>query len=301
MQNTMLDSAISNSLQLFENTDWKVRVVMRDGEPWFVAKDVCECLDLGNPSQAIARLEDDERRLISNEALRANGCLAVVSEPGLYSLVLGSRKPEAKAFKRWVTHEVLPFIRKTGSYSVNQTQQQSMMCLPQDYESALEALLMEVRKNKALQAERDEAIRTKTQYQSNLAAQMSGRVGGLTTALNRVKLENDRLKGDRLTKEDVYIIMNTQGVSFTLKTVKDIIRESLNTISEYLNEPFPKIKTGERTDSNGKTFDVQSYVYTRKTVQAFFEYVENNPMGWQARNRKFILGEWLNHYMTIPA
>ena len=83
-------------------------------EPWFVAKDVCECLDLGNPSQAIARLEDYERWLISNEALRANGEISVVSEPGLYSLVLGSRNPEAKAFKRWVTHEVLPSICKTG-------------------------------------------------------------------------------------------------------------------------------------------------------------------------------------------
>lgn len=155
--------------------------------------------------------------------------------------------------------------------------------------------------NKALTAERDEAIRTKTQYQSNLAAQMSGRVGGLTTALNRVKLENDRLKGDRLTKEDVYIIMQTQGVSFTLKTVKDVIRDELNTISEYLDEPFPKIKLSERTDANGKTFDVTGFVYTRKTVQAFFEFVENNPMGWQARNRRFILGEWLNHHMTIPA
>ena len=114
MQNTMLDSTVSNSLQLFQNTDWKVRVVMRDGEPWFVAKDVCECLDLGNPSQAIARLEDDERWLISNEALRANGETAVVSEPGLYSLVLGSRKPEAKAFKRWVNYEALQSICKTG-------------------------------------------------------------------------------------------------------------------------------------------------------------------------------------------
>lgn len=150
------------------------------------------------------------------------------------------------------------------------------------------------------ESERDEAIRTKTQYQSNLAAQMSGRVGGLTTALNRVKLENDRLKGDRLTKDDVYIIMQTQGVSFTLKTVKDVIRDALNTISEYLDEPFPKIKTGEHTDSDGKTFEVKSFVYTRKTVKAFFEYVENNPLGWQARNRKFILGEWLNHGMTIP-
>ena len=179
--------------------------------------------------------------------------------------------------------------------------QQPQFALPTTYLEALEALVASEKAKLALQAERDEAVRTKTQYQSNLASQMSGRVGGLTSALNRVKLENDRLKGDRLTKEDVYIIMNTQGVSFALKTVKDVIRDELNIISEYLDEPFPKIKTGERTDGNGNTFDVQSYVYTRKTVRAFFEFVENNPMGWQARNRKFILNEWLNHHMTIPA
>ena len=181
-----------------------------------------------------------------------------------------------------------------------QPQPQPQFALPTTYLEALEALVASEKAKLALQAERDEAVRTKTQYQSNLAAQMSGRVGGLTSALNRVKLENDRLKGDRLTKEDVYVIMNTQGVSFTLKTVKDVIRESLNTIAEYLDEPFPKIKLSERTDANGKTFDVTGFVYTRKTVQAFFEYVENNPLGWQARNRKFILGEWLNHGMTIP-
>lgn len=168
-------------------------------------------------------------------------------------------------------------------------------------EIAHRTLALREERIKALQAERDEAIRTKTQYQSNLAAQMSGRVGGLTTALNRVKLENDRLKGDRLTKEDVYIIMNTQGVSFTLKTVKNVIRDTLNTISEFLREPFPKIKIGEHTDGNGKVVDVQGFVYTRKTVRVFFEFVENNPLGWQARNRKFILGEWLHHGMTIPA
>lgn len=309
MQNTMLDSTIPNSLQLFENTKWKVRVLMMDGEPWFVAKDVCECLDLGNPSQAVARLEDDERCLISNEALRVNGDTVVVSEPGLYSLVLGSRKPEAKAFKRWVTHEVLPSIRKTGSYGMPHISRKDQLFLAiihsESEEERADALkeLAEINKQevKALTAERDEVIRTKTQYQSNLASQMSGRVGGLTTALNRVKLENDRLKGDRLTKEDVYIIMQTQGVSFTLKTVKDVIRDELNVISEYLDEPFPKIKLSERTDANGKTFDVTGFVYTRKTVQAFFEFVENNPMGWQARNRKFILNEWLNHHMTIPA
>ena len=123
----------------------------------------------------------------------------------------------------------------------------------------------------------------------------------VSSALNRVRLENGRPKVDRFTKEDVYTIMNTLCVAFMVKGVKDVIRESMNTISEFLDEPFTKIKTGERVDSNGKTRDVAGFVYTRKTVKVFLEFVENNPLGWQARNRKFILGEWLHHGMTIPA
>ena len=123
----------------------------------------------------------------------------------------------------------------------------------------------------------------------------------VSAALNRVRFENGRPKVDRFTKEDVYIIMNTLCVAFLVKNVKNVIRESMNTISEFLGEPFPKIKTGERVDANGKTRDVVGFVYTRKTVKVFLEFVENNPLGWQARNRKFILCDWLHHGMTIPA
>ena len=232
-----------------------------------------------------------------------------IPENIFYRLCMKAKNEVAEKFQAKVADEIIPSIRKTGSYGVPQISRKDQLFLAiihsESEEERADALkeLAEINKQevKALTAERDEAVRTKTQYQSNLAAQMSGRVGGLTTALNRVKLENNRLKGDRLTKEDVYIIMNTQGVSFTLKTVKDVIRDELNIISEYLKEPFPKITTGERTDPNGKTFEVKSFVYTRKTVRAFFEFVENNPMGWQARNRKFILCEWLHHGMTIPA
>ena len=211
------------------------------------------------------------------------------------------RSKVATKFRQWATNHLKELMTKGHTEIITQPEMSDEEIMSRALEIAHRTLALREERIKALTAERDEAIRTKTQYQSNLAAQMSGRVGGLTTALNRVKLENDRLKGDCLTKEDVYIIMDTQGVNFTLKTVKDVIRESLNTISVYLKEPFPKIPTGERTDPNGKTFEVKSYVYTRKTVQAFFEFVENNPMGWQARNRKSILNEWLNHHMTRPA
>ena len=232
-----------------------------------------------------------------------------IPENIFYRLCMKAKNDVAEKFQAKVADEIIPSIRKTGSYGMPQISRKDQLFLAiihsESEEERADALkeLAEINKQevKALTAERDEAIRTKTQYQSNLASQMSGRVGGLTTALNRVKLENNRLKGDRLTKEDVYIIMNTQGVSFTLKTVKDVIRDELNVISEYLKEPFPKITTGERTDENGRTFEIKSFVYTRKSVRAFFEFVENNPLGWQARNRKSIIYEWLNHHMTIPA
>jgi len=88
-----------------------------DGEPWFVATDVCAVLDLGNAPQAVSRLDDDERNtIILNDSNRGNPQVNIVNEPGLYALILTSRKPEAKAFSRWIRHEVLPAIRKTGGY-----------------------------------------------------------------------------------------------------------------------------------------------------------------------------------------
>ena len=321
MQNTMLDSTISNSLQLFADKGFKIRVIMRCSEPWFVAKDVATCIEHKDVTTMCRLCRDKDKVVVNYAELKHSADLAecfseqqspnltLISESGLYRILAKCNLPKCEPFESWVFDEVLPSIRKTGSYGTSKISRKDQLFLAiihsESEEECAGALkeLAEIHKQevKALTAERDEAVRTKTQYQSNLAAQMSGRVGGLTTALNRVRLENNRLKGDRFTKEDVYIIMNTQGVSFTLKTVKDVIRDELNTISEFLCEPFPKIPTGERTDPNGKTFEVKSFVYTRKTVQAFFEFVENNPMGWQARNRKFILCEWLNHHMTIPA
>lgn len=96
----------------FTYNSQEVRVLLINEEPWFVAADVCRILEIGNPTQALTRLDADERTLISNEGRDINA----ISEPGLYALILGSRKPEAKAFRRWVTHEVLPQIRQRGGY-----------------------------------------------------------------------------------------------------------------------------------------------------------------------------------------
>ena len=103
-----------DGLQIFQNKEFgNVRAVVKDGEPWFVASDVCESLGLSNPTVSVNRLDADER---SKFNLGRQGEVNTVNEYGLYNLVLGSRKPEAKAFKRWITHEVIPAIRKHGGY-----------------------------------------------------------------------------------------------------------------------------------------------------------------------------------------
>ena len=105
---------MENKMQVFSSEQFgNVRVVERDGEPWFVAADICKALEIGNPSQVLVRLEDDEKMntLISNEGnQRGNPNMTVVNESGLYTLILSSRKPEAKVFKRWVTSEILPYV-----------------------------------------------------------------------------------------------------------------------------------------------------------------------------------------------
>jgi len=107
-----------NKLQVFNFSGNDIRVVTKDGQPWWVAKDVCEVLEIKNNRDALARLDEDEKGVDSTDTLGGAQQVQVVNEPGLYSLILGSRKPEAKQFKRWITHEVIPTIRKTGAYSL---------------------------------------------------------------------------------------------------------------------------------------------------------------------------------------
>lgn len=110
-----------NDLVIFENPEFgQVRTMNKDGEPWFVAVDVCKALEISNNRMAINRLDDDEKGVSLTDTLGGKQDMTIINESGLYSLVLGSRKPEAKKFKRWITHEVIPSIRKTGGYIAGQ-------------------------------------------------------------------------------------------------------------------------------------------------------------------------------------
>lgn len=113
-----------NELQIFEKEDFgRVRTIMVEDEPWFVASDICKALEIQNVTQAVQKLDDDERSMFN---IGRQGSANCVNEYGLYNLVLSSRKKEAKDFKRWITHEVIPQIRQTGGYQKKLSPQEMM-------------------------------------------------------------------------------------------------------------------------------------------------------------------------------
>lgn len=159
----------NSPLALFEHEKFgSLRVIEHKGEPWFVARDVCAVL--GTETRDLPDiLEHDEQRPIVdiihtlNDSTGLRRDSRIISEPGLYSLILRSRKPEAKAFKRWVTHEVIPSIRKTGGY---------LIAKPDDTPEAILARAVLVAQDtiRRIEAERDEAIRTKAEIGSRREA-----------------------------------------------------------------------------------------------------------------------------------
>lgn len=142
-------------VSIFESPEFgRVRVVDKDGEPWFVAKDVCEIL--GTETRNVPSILDEDEQTTIYTIDTLNDCndlrkdSRIISEPGLYSLILRSRKPEAKAFKRWITHDVLPSIRKHGMYATPRTIE-AMLANPDAMIEALQALKEERKKRAALE------------------------------------------------------------------------------------------------------------------------------------------------------
>ena len=163
---------MDNSLQVFTNEDFgSVRALTIDSAPWFVAKDVCDALGLSNVGQAIVGLDEDEKDSITiDDGTPGNPNKAIITEAGLYSLVLRSRKPEAKRFKRWVTHEVLPSIRNHGVYATPQTIER-MLADPDTMIATLKALKAERQRADALMEDNARLLPKATMYDVAIEAE----------------------------------------------------------------------------------------------------------------------------------
>lgn len=154
-----------NEIQTFTSDQFgQVRAVRSEvGEPMFVAKDVCAALGLGNSRQALSRLDDDEKGVISTDTPGGEQQMQAVNEAGLYVLVLSSRKPEAKAFKRWVTHEVLPALRRDGGYMVARADETPEELMARALKAA-DATLARVRDENARLTRRNQVLEPKAAF-----------------------------------------------------------------------------------------------------------------------------------------
>ena len=181
---------------------WKeeasIRMQMVDGEPWFAAKDLCELLGLDNSRQAVSRLDDDEKGVISSDTLGGKQELTFVSEPGMYALIFQSRKPQAWAFRKWVTGEVLPSLRKYGYYVAPGAQ------LTDEQREELERVMMG-RMLRYLSRRDYIQVARRTGYpvwyvQRVVAGQAGGHAGSVMLALQERALKNRREYVDPLSE-----------------------------------------------------------------------------------------------------
>ena len=205
---------MSNNIEVFNNTQFgSVRAFAdENGEPWFVAADVAKVIDVQNIRRNLESLDDDEKGVYNLYTLGGNQNLTTVNESGLYALIIRSHKPEAKAFRKWITSEVIPSIRKTGSYSITKTNMDIAIYSddPLERGKAIVAMLEEERAKQALiearadKAEEDKAIAEK-------------KAEDLTEAFSRsIVSDNDKLYSTFIKE----LKMTTPCASSILKELK---------------------------------------------------------------------------------
>lgn len=211
-----------NQLQAFNNTEFgQVRTMVINGSPWFVAKDVCECLDINNSRQALARLDSDEKNsVILNDGTPGNPEKGIVNEYGLYSLVLSSRKPSAKAFKRWITHEVIPAIRKHGAYMTGETLEQALTS--PDFLIRLATELKTEQEARKMAEAQIEADKPKVLFADSVAASHGSiLVGELAKLLNQNGIDIGQNRLFNWLRKNGYLICR-KGTDYNMPTQRSM-------------------------------------------------------------------------------
>ncbi|TPG77716.1 phage repressor protein/antirepressor Ant [Brevibacillus laterosporus] len=225
-----------------------VRVVSIKDEPWFIGKDVCEILEIKNPTDAVKRLDDDEVTRFNLGGL--SGEVILLNESGLYSLVLGSKKPEAKTFKRWITHEVIPSIRKHGAYMT---------------EGTLEKAL------------------TSPDFLIQLATKLKEEQEARSLAEEQLIIQQPKVQAhDRFISADNYQLIREAGKSLGIGEKKLYAFLRGTKLLNYKNEPYqPYVNDGyfvvkQRTFGNTSLFNVPITYVTAKGLDHIDKLVERN-------------------------
>ena len=224
-----------NKIKIFENPEFgSIRTLQKDGEPWFVGKDVAAALGYSNPRKAIADHVDEEDKGVTNcYTLGGNQNMTIINESGLYSLILSSKLPTAKAFKRWITSEVLPSIRKHGAYMTPETLEAAILD-PDTMIHLCQRLKEEQDKNRQLQKANavltvEQAIR----IAKILATTRTERMPMVTDVFHRAQIDINGLEEILNTSA----LRNQAMLIDTTEFVQRLMRIGIERNREYLIEP----------------------------------------------------------------
>ena len=214
-------------MQVFNSTEFgQVRTMVINGSPWFVAKDVCECLGITKHRDAVSRLDGDERGSVEVDTLGGTQQMAAVNEYGLYNLVLSSRKPSAKAFKRWITHEVIPAIRKHGAYMTGETLEQALTS--PDFLIRLATELKTEQEARRLAEAQIEANKPKVLFADSVAASHGSiLVGELAKLLNQNGIDIGQNRLFNWLRENGYLICR-KGTDYNMPTQRSMEMQLFN-------------------------------------------------------------------------
>ena len=242
---------MSNELEVFNYNGNNVRTVIIDGEVWFVAKDICDVLDISNSRDAISELDNDERADVAiNDGNRGNPNTSIISESGVYALVFKSRKPEAKLFSRWVRHEVLPAIKKNGVYMTPEAQYEFITS--PDF---IIKLAQEIKKQREISAQLQEKIsqdKPKVIFaEAVYASDNSILVGNLAKILKQNGIDIGQNKLFTWLRENGYL-MNCKGERWNMPTQKSMDKGLFVVKKVVVNNPDGTTKITHTTKVTGK-------------------------------------------------
>ena len=238
-----------SNIQIFNYNSVEVRTIQNDGEPWFVLKDVCNVLHIGNSRDVVARLDQDEKGVGQIDTLGGKQEMTIINESGLYNVILRSDKPEAKPFRKWVTSEVLPTIRRHGMYATPDTVEK-MLADPDTTIKLLETIKQERAARMALEA-KAEADKPKVLFADAVSASHSSiLVGDLAKLLRQNGVEIGQNRLFRFLREKGYLC--SHGERYNLPTQRSMDRGWFQVKETTINQPDGSVRITRTVKVTGK-------------------------------------------------
>ena len=239
-----------SNIRIFNYNSVEVRTIQNDGEPWFVLRDVCNVLGLGTPARVAERLDPDEvSQTHITDSMGRQQETTIINESGLYNVILRSDKPEAKPFRKWVTSEVLPTIRRHGLYATPDTVEK-MLADPDTTIKLLETIKQERAARLALEAQAD-ADKPKVLFADAVSASHSSiLVGDLAKLLRQNGVEIGQNRLFRFLREKGYLC--SHGERYNLPTQRSMDRGWFQVKETTINQPDGSVRITRTVKVTGK-------------------------------------------------